>query len=219
MSEENKHLTKEQLASAFDVSLTTVSTWIRKGCPYVERGSNGKAWQFSLSQVAAWREKMASKSEQSWRGSHISGTGYASSPALEVLFESRPDLRNGLRFFIEDALSRYLGYWFSADYAAKVLEDIRKVTDSKEMAASILQTITQFQLASAARWIMDDEYNKVLHPEESIDGVWNSIAKTNYSTAPPTDAGKLLFSGLLPGWMRLSPSELANECWPSQKDE
>lgn len=46
---------RAQLATLCDVSLPTVDTWVRKGCPIVERGSKGSPWQFDSAAVIDWR--------------------------------------------------------------------------------------------------------------------------------------------------------------------
>ncbi len=48
---------KVELAEFFEVSTNTVDDWIRKGCPFVERGSAGVGWRFDFRQVRAWREQ------------------------------------------------------------------------------------------------------------------------------------------------------------------
>jgi phage terminase Nu1 subunit (DNA packaging protein) len=51
---------KAELAFAFRTSETTVDKWIREpGFPILERGANGKSYQFSLSDVVAWRARAA----------------------------------------------------------------------------------------------------------------------------------------------------------------
>ncbi len=46
---------KAGLAEFFAVSLTTIDSWIRKGCPAVTRGSLSTPWVFDLLAVAEWR--------------------------------------------------------------------------------------------------------------------------------------------------------------------
>jgi len=48
---------KAELAQCLGVSLPTVGQWIRKGCPYVEKGGVGKKWLFDSAEVIAWREE------------------------------------------------------------------------------------------------------------------------------------------------------------------
>ena len=55
MSMSDPLLNRAELAKAFGVSLTTVDAWVRRGCPYVSRGSNGREWQFDPLAVAHWR--------------------------------------------------------------------------------------------------------------------------------------------------------------------
>lgn len=49
------------LADTFGVSLPTVDAWVRKGCPFVRRGSRGVDWEFETAAVAAWREEQVQK--------------------------------------------------------------------------------------------------------------------------------------------------------------
>ncbi|WP_150467406.1 terminase small subunit [Francisella sp. SYW-9] len=46
---------KQELANTFGVDVTTVDKWIRNGCPYVEKGSKGVAWQYNTADVIKWR--------------------------------------------------------------------------------------------------------------------------------------------------------------------
>ncbi|MFB0491300.1 phage terminase Nu1 subunit (DNA packaging protein) [Methylobacterium sp. OAE515] len=50
---------RADLAGIFGVSVNTVTNWIEKGCPYVERGSNGVEWQFDTAAVVDWKIQRA----------------------------------------------------------------------------------------------------------------------------------------------------------------
>lgn len=54
-----KQVNRTELAELHDVSLPTVSAWVRKGCPVIERGGKGKQWIFDSAAVATWREDQA----------------------------------------------------------------------------------------------------------------------------------------------------------------
>ena len=47
-------LNRQEVASLFEVSLPTVDYWIRRGLPYLRRGSNGREWEFRLSYILSW---------------------------------------------------------------------------------------------------------------------------------------------------------------------
>lgn len=49
------------VADMFGVALTTVDTWVRAGCPVVQRGSRGIEWQFNTADVVRWREDERAK--------------------------------------------------------------------------------------------------------------------------------------------------------------
>lgn len=69
---------KALVADFFGVSVPAVDGWIRRGCPYVQRGDKGRPWVFDLLQVAEWRfsgnqpdtdknpEDMAPKERRDW---------------------------------------------------------------------------------------------------------------------------------------------------------
>ena len=46
---------KAEIATLFEVELTTVDRWIRKGCPVVQNGSRGVAWELDIIDVARWK--------------------------------------------------------------------------------------------------------------------------------------------------------------------
>lgn len=46
---------KAEAAEFFDVAITTIDSWLRRGCPYVQRGGRGVGWVFDLLAMAKWR--------------------------------------------------------------------------------------------------------------------------------------------------------------------
>lgn len=52
-------VSRGDLAAIFGVSLPTVDTWVKSGCPFVERGGRGRAWTFDTADVAEWRRQVA----------------------------------------------------------------------------------------------------------------------------------------------------------------
>ena len=48
-------VTRTDLAHFAKVSLPTVDSWVRAGCPVVSRGGRGKEWQFDTADVTEWR--------------------------------------------------------------------------------------------------------------------------------------------------------------------
>lgn len=45
---------RADLATLHGISLPTIDAWVRKGCPFVQRGSKGKEWQFDTAAVIEW---------------------------------------------------------------------------------------------------------------------------------------------------------------------
>lgn len=52
-----KIVSRTELAEFFGVSGPTVDHWVRTGCPVLQKGSRGVAWQFSTSDVYDWRQE------------------------------------------------------------------------------------------------------------------------------------------------------------------
>ncbi len=51
-----QEVNRTAIAHVFGVALPTIDQWVQAGCPFVSRGSKGKAWIFNTADVAAWRE-------------------------------------------------------------------------------------------------------------------------------------------------------------------
>lgn len=55
MAQKGLMVTRVALADAFGVALTTVDSWVRAGCPYIQRGGRGRDWKFNTADVGQWR--------------------------------------------------------------------------------------------------------------------------------------------------------------------
>lgn len=73
---ERRKANKAEAAEFFAVSLASIDSWLRRGCPYVQRGEKGRPWVLDLLAVALWRhgaepteddpEKMSPKERLDW---------------------------------------------------------------------------------------------------------------------------------------------------------
>jgi phage terminase Nu1 subunit (DNA packaging protein) len=54
-------VSKGDLATTLGVAINTVTGWVRRGCPYVEKGGKSKPWIFNTADVVKWREEMAAQ--------------------------------------------------------------------------------------------------------------------------------------------------------------
>lgn len=56
MAESNKgrSVNRTQLSEIFGVSMPTVDSWVRNGCPIVKRGGQGRQSEFDTAAVARW---------------------------------------------------------------------------------------------------------------------------------------------------------------------
>jgi phage terminase Nu1 subunit (DNA packaging protein) len=52
-----KIVSRAELAKTFGVSLVTIDNWVRRGCPHLDRGANGRQWRFDTAAVARWRDR------------------------------------------------------------------------------------------------------------------------------------------------------------------
>lgn len=50
---------KREIAQIFGVAETTVNEWVRRGCPVMQRGGKGVAWQVNTADVSEWLKKRA----------------------------------------------------------------------------------------------------------------------------------------------------------------
>jgi phage terminase Nu1 subunit (DNA packaging protein) len=69
---------KLQVSEFFDVSVKTVDLWVRRGCPFIQRGNLRTPWIFDLLTVTEWRyapptrvrvddpEKLKPKDRRDW---------------------------------------------------------------------------------------------------------------------------------------------------------
>ncbi|WP_300067745.1 terminase small subunit [uncultured Ruegeria sp.] len=50
-----RKLNRAEMAEFCGIALTTLDDWLRRGCPFEQRGSKGKAWVFNSAKVVSWR--------------------------------------------------------------------------------------------------------------------------------------------------------------------
>lgn len=54
-----REVNREELAETFGVSLNTISSWVRNGCPFDQKGRQGKPWKFNTRDVSEWLRDQA----------------------------------------------------------------------------------------------------------------------------------------------------------------
>lgn len=54
-----REVTRQGVADIFGISLPTVDSWVRAGCPYLQKGGRGQEWQFNTSQISKWLQERA----------------------------------------------------------------------------------------------------------------------------------------------------------------
>ncbi|MGF7175858.1 terminase small subunit [Azospirillum doebereinerae] len=54
MSKPGSRVNRAELADVFGVSLPTIDSWVRDGCPFAEKGAKGREWAFETANVHRW---------------------------------------------------------------------------------------------------------------------------------------------------------------------
>jgi len=54
-----KRVNRSGLAETFGVVTITVDSWVKKGCPFIERGGRGREWVFDTADIARWLRDQA----------------------------------------------------------------------------------------------------------------------------------------------------------------
>lgn len=49
-------LNRTEMAHHLGIGMPTLDDWVRRGCPVVQRGGRGRAWQFNSADLRAWRD-------------------------------------------------------------------------------------------------------------------------------------------------------------------
>lgn len=101
---------KAEVAEFFQTHISTVDAWLRRDCPYIQRGGRGVPWKFDLLEVARWRfggtadnseddpEKMSAKERLDWyRGNREKRLDALEDDAVVDAEEARTEMANILK--------------------------------------------------------------------------------------------------------------------------
>ena len=142
-----REVNRTELAEINGVSLPTIESWVRRGCPVVQRGGRGRAWQFNTAEVRNWREddiraessqathatkdelvlrKLAAETEQAELDLAKSKDEVVPVEQLErALVKAFGEVRAGMRNVVPGrAASRLLGETDETSFKAVLLEEI-----------------------------------------------------------------------------------------------
>ena len=90
---------KAEVAEFFEIHIATLDAWIRRGCPYRQRGGRGVSYEFDLLEVAKWRygakeetesddpEQMSPKERLDWYRGNRERDAHAKEQNLLIPFE------------------------------------------------------------------------------------------------------------------------------------
>lgn len=62
------HVNRGECAAILGIEPPTLDAWVRKGCPFVQKGAKGRAWVFDPAAVLAWRDDWKAKSAKGGGG-------------------------------------------------------------------------------------------------------------------------------------------------------
>lgn len=120
---------KAELAQFFETSLPTIEQWVRKGCPFVQKGARGVSWVFDLLQVAEWKFSGRSSGLEDFDPDELAPSERKAWFDSEV---KRRDLQVRDRELIEsDEVERGIATAF-----ATISQSIRTIPDNVERIAS-----------------------------------------------------------------------------------
>jgi Phage DNA packaging protein, Nu1 subunit of terminase len=150
MREELELVNRAELARLFDVSLTTVDSWRRRGLPVEERGGRGRALKFSLPAAIAWRLEQEA--------------GEESSEAVISFEEARTAKMIAEAELARIELQKRRGEIVELDVVAEIVESDYGVVRSKVfgLATKVAAEFVNAGYASRVRGIIEREARELL---------------------------------------------------------
>jgi hypothetical protein len=152
---------KAEVAEFFCISVPTLDTWIRKGCPCIQPGSRGISWQFDLLEIARWKyggqqddtgdnpEEMAPKDRLDWYRGDRERDAHAKERGMLIPFDLMEQL---LGSAFADIRAGLLGQHnvIASEYPEIPPDAIRGILRrNKELLASLAQTRIPESIAGA----------------------------------------------------------------------
>jgi hypothetical protein len=143
---------KAEVAEFFGISVPTLDTWLRKGCPFIQQGNRGISWQFDILEIAKWRyggqedvgrdnpEEMAPKERLDWYRGDRERDAHAKERGMLIPFDLIEQL---LGSAFADIRAGLLGQHniIASEYPEIPPDAIRGILRrNKELLASLAQT-------------------------------------------------------------------------------
>src|SRR5438128_11748072 len=114
---------RAQTAGVMETTVTTLDTWVKRGCPVISRSGKGRSCSFSLTAVRKWRAKDLQRK-------------YPPNVAAEMAKLGKEHV-NGLRDRVEDAAKHFL-WWSFAAGAPILVDDLVQQKGFKDIEAKRL---------------------------------------------------------------------------------
>ena len=151
-------VSRADLAEILRVSAPTVDAWIRRGLPVAKKGGRGRAYEFDLADVIAWRVEQAETN---------------ASAATEVVdFEEARARKTAAEAEIAEADARQRrGELVEIDTVAEILETRLSTVRLRLLAvpAKVAPRVAPIRATAKIRRILEDEFSDVLDELTSGD--------------------------------------------------
>ena len=169
---------RAQLAKEFGISLPTVDDWVRRGCPVVSKGGQGRECKFSIRDVRAWRARDIA-------------LRYYGPEELDIMRESGIEHLNVIRRRVEDSARHFL--WYSFSIGSDLM--VEHFVETGQMSAlDAKKTLAAFYVYWAhiyEKWLTEDAYNHDLKDQygEDLDDEFHGVTCGQYkaSSFPPSN--------------------------------
>ena len=159
---------KLQVSEIFDVSVKTVDLWVRRGCPFIQRGDLRTPWIFDLLKVAEWKytrsrrarvddpEKLKAKDRRDW---------YEGERVREKVEELKGNLITRDEFNEERA--RILSA--IAECLARLPDRLEVACELPPAATGVLRDLIDRERAALAQWQEQRERIRTVNPCREIE--------------------------------------------------
>ena len=157
-------MNKKDIAKAFDVSLKTIDDWLLRGMPFIEKGSKGRSYTFSLPAVIQWHKERFLKDD-------VSGAGDGDIPSVGI---SRARYEHFRAIGEQLATEEKAGMLVNVEEIRKELFDsLRGIRDSilniaPRVSAIIAAELGVPDMAFRANKIIEKEVHDILSDMASI---------------------------------------------------
>lgn len=173
-------VTKAELSEILGLSLPTIESMVRRGCPWKRKGSKGRAYQFDTADVIAWRETRIREDRAAEREAQV--INLERERALKTAAERRlAELelaqRSGELVHVDDVAARIESEY--ANVRARLLL----------IPTKLAPRIARMRKAAEARAAIHAEVREALHELSTADELTRDVAGGEPAARAEPDEG------------------------------